>query len=541
MSSRTQATDVLIVGGGLGGVAAAQSAVALGRTVTIATEGPWLGGQLTTQAVPPDEHHWIETLASTTYARLRAAIRGIYADQYPLSPFGRRQRPFNPGLGNVSRITHEPRVAAVAIETVLSPSLATGRLTVLRHRSPVAVERDGRRIRSVTVRDTRTGGELSIDALVVIDATELGDLLELAALDFVTGAEAQRETQELHAPETADPLDQKAVSWCFALEHRPGEDHTIDRPASYAHWRGTHDPRWPAPQLSWDDVVPSTLERRHLEIFDGDPLAAVTPDGDDLWHFRRVLGAANFDGSIPDVTLVNWPQIDYWELPVIGPGVGPAERAAAIAGARGLSESLLYWMQTEAPRPDGGTGYPGLHLRPDVIGTEDGFAFEPYIRESRRVRALFTITEGHIGSEMRGDRHAEEFADTVGIGSYRIDLHPSTSGRTYVDIGCRPFQIPLGALIPRDADNLIPGNKNIGTTHITNGAYRLHPVEWGIGEAAGVLAATMLATGESAEGVRALHLEDVQRRMLQRGVPLVWPRQLLAITDEHDAIVKTRS
>ena len=37
--------------------------------------------------------------------------------------------------------------------------------------------------------------------------------------------------------------------------------------------------------------------------------------------------------------------------------------------------------------------------------------------------------------------------------------------------------------------NLLPACKNIGTTHITNGCYRLHPVEWNIGEAAGVLAA----------------------------------------------------
>ncbi|MBD3942092.1 FAD-dependent oxidoreductase [Microbacterium sp. NEAU-LLC] len=530
MSSGIQVADVLIVGGGLGGIAAAQSAVALGRTAVITTEGPWLGGQLTTQAVPPDENQWIETLASTTYARLRATIRGIYAEQYPVSPYGRRQRPFNPGLGNVSRITHEPRVAAVAIESVLSPSYATGRLTVLRHRTPIAVEREGRRIRSVTVRDTRTGNELTIDAHVVIDATELGDLLELAALEFVTGAEAQHETGELHALEVADPLDQQAVSWCFAIEHRPGEDHVIDRPASYAHWRDTHDPRWPAPQLSWEDLEPPTLARRHRAIFSGDPADAVAPDGRDFWHYRRVLGAANFDGSIPDVTLVNWPQIDYWEQPLVGPGIGPAERAAAAVGARGLSESLLYWMQTEARRPDGGTGYPGLRLRPDVVGSEDGFALEPYIREARRIRAVFTVTEEHIGCEMRDGRPVEQFADSVGIGSYRIDLHPSTAGRTYVDIDCDPFQIPLGALIPRDADNLIPANKNIGTTHISNGAYRLHPVEWGIGEAAGVLAATMLATGESAEGVRARHLEDVQRTMLQRGVPIAWPRRVL---DEH--------
>ena len=51
---------------------------------------------------------------------------------------------------------------------------------------------------------------------------------------------------------------------------------------------------------------------------------------------------------------------------------------------------------------------------------------------------------------------------------------------------------PLGALIPVRAENLLPANKNIGTTHITNGCYRLHPVEWSIGEAVGALAVIAL-------------------------------------------------
>jgi hypothetical protein len=45
----------------------------------------------------------------------------------------------------------------------------------------------------------------------------------------------------------------------------------------------------------------------------------------------------------------------------------------------------------------------------------------------------------------------------------------------------------LGALIPIRMENLLPAAKNIGTTHITNGCYRMHPVEWNIGEAAGAL------------------------------------------------------
>ena len=101
------------------------------------------------------------------------------------------------------------------------------------------------------------------------------------------------------------------------------------------------------------------------------------------------------------------------------------------------------------------------------------------------------VTEQHVGYEAREGRPAETFYDSVGVGSYRIDLHPSTSQRNYIDISSWPFQIPLGALIPIRVENLLPACKNLGVTHITNGCYRLHPVEWNIGEAAGHLAALL--------------------------------------------------
>jgi hypothetical protein len=96
---------------------------------------------------------------------------------------------------------------------------------------------------------------------------------------------------------------------------------------------------------------------------------------------------------------------------------------------------MLYWMQTEAPRLDGGVGYRGLRLRPDVVGTRDGLARRIYVRESRRIRADFTVLEQHVGVEARGrSRGAQYFHDSVGIGAYRIDLHPSSAGRSYVDV-----------------------------------------------------------------------------------------------------------
>jgi NADPH-dependent 2,4-dienoyl-CoA reductase/sulfur reductase-like enzyme len=72
-------TEILIVGGGLGGVAAALAALRLGRRVVLTEETDWIGGQLTAQAVPPDEHPWIETTGCTeSYRQLREGIRRYY-------------------------------------------------------------------------------------------------------------------------------------------------------------------------------------------------------------------------------------------------------------------------------------------------------------------------------------------------------------------------------------------------------------------------------------------------------------------------------
>ena len=114
----------------------------------------------------------------------------------------------------------------------------------------------------------------------------------------------------------------------------------------------------------------------------------------------------------------------------------------------------------------------------------------------------------------------------MGIGCYRIDLHPRVSGAGYLDLGCWPFQIPLGAMIPVRVENLLPGGKNLGVTHITNGAFRLHPVEWNVGEAAGILAAFCLERKIMPRAVRNRPelLEAFQALLRREGVELSWPR-----------------
>jgi hypothetical protein len=521
--------DVLIVGGGTGGCAAAIAAAELGCRVILTESTGWIGGQLTSQAVPPDEHPWIEQFGCTRrYRRFRDGVRQYYRDHYPLTPAARADRHLNPGNGFVSRLCHEPRAALAVLDQMMAWPRAAGRLEVWLRREPVAVDMQGDAARAVTLRDTRTGDLASVSADYLLDATELGDLLPLAGVEYVSGAESRDETGEPHAVAgPAQPGDVQSFTWCFAMGYDPHGEHVIERPAQYARWRDYWPqlvPPWPARLLSWNQVHPITLQPFPRVLFpheSSDPHAA-------LWLYRRLLHAGHFDqaegGGCEEVTLVNWPMNDYWEGNLIDQ---PAEAVArSLEESRQLSLSLLYWMQTEAPRPDGGAGYPGLRLRPDITGTRDGLAMAPYIRESRRIKAVFTVLEQHVGSEARGGRDAERFDDSVGIGSYRIDLHPSTGGVNYIDISSLPFQIPLGALLPVRVGNLLPACKNIGTTHITNGCYRLHPVEWNIGEAAGALAAYCLRHKTTPRQVRAsaVLLEDFQRSLAAQGFELEWPR-----------------
>ncbi len=522
-------TDILIVGGGLGGVAGALAALRLGKRVILTEETDWLGGQMTAQAVPPDEHPWIERAGCTrSYRQLRDGIREYYRSHYPLKPEVHTNPSFNPGMGSVSFLCHEPRVSQAVIEAMLQPYRPDAQLQVLLCHRAIAVETDGDRVRSVSLADLESGQTVSVEADYILDASELGDLLPLAGVEHVTGAESQSQTGEPHAlPGLADPLDQQPISWCYAIDYLPEGDFTIEKPASYDFWRGYQAPFWPAPQLSWTYSEPINLEAVNRPIFAG---PTDSEDLADMWHYRRIFYRQHYPPGryASDITLVNWPQIDYW----LGPVAGVPEESARqhFQGARQVSLSMLYWMQTEAPRLDGGYGYRGLRLRGDVTGTRDGLAKAAYIRESRRIQAEFTVLEQHVGLEARGSlQGAEVFPDSVGIGSYRIDLHPSTSGRNYIDIPSWPYQIPLGALLPQRVENLLPACKNLGVTHLTNGCYRLHPAEWNIGEAAGALAAFCLERRLVPRQVRHSPdlLADYQRVLSDTlGIPLAWPEEI---------------
>ncbi|MCG2461842.1 FAD-dependent oxidoreductase [Flavobacteriaceae bacterium F89] len=526
--------DLIVAGGGLGGCAAAHAALRNGLTVIMTEETDWIGGQLTQQGVPPDEHKWIEKYGATSlYREFRTAVRNYYRDNYPLSGKAAAAPLLNPGNAMVSALSHEPKVALMVLEQMFAPYISARKLMILREYRAVKATTNGNVVRSLLVASSRNGSEKRLEGGYFVDATELGDLLPMTGTAYVTGAESNRETGELHAAKETNANNNQAFTVCFAMDYLKGEDWVIQKPEEYEFWRDfvpNMSPPWSGRLLDLSYSNPKTLHKKTLGFHpEGIPMG----DTLNLWNYRRIIDKENFVPGFyqGDISIVNWPQNDYFLGNIVD--VDRQDFDHHFDRGKQLSLSLFYWLQTEVPRPDGGRGWPGLRLRNDIMGTEDGLAKYPYIRESRRIKALFTVLEEHVGAEQRkgitgaNDKElkAKIFEDSVGIGYYHIDLHPSTAGDNYIDFNSLRFQIPLGALIPQQMENLLPANKNIGTTHITNGCYRLHPVEWGIGEAVGMLVPFLMDKNLTPQEMykNPEVIREFQEFVRTQGIDTEWP------------------
>ncbi len=504
--------DVAIVGASFGGVAAALAAASDPAVRVVLLEPTnWVGGQATAQGLTRwDEADVarIETCGSTkSYRDLRNAIRDWYRANANLSTYGNSQQFFNPGFAQPGfPFSADPSVSQQVILAQLS-ALAP-RLDLKLGASVTAVAVQNGAVQGLTV--SSGGGTDTYTANVYLDATDLGDLLPLAGLPWTIGAESHADTGEPGAPAQAHPEWIQPITVPVALERRPeGEDHRIPQPANY------------------DAIARS----QNFRVNDGDisGVFAVGPGGGEtLWGYRRYIDARNFDDAdyAFDRSTLNVGSNDY-QAAVIPTGDAQQD-AAIVQGARNTSLAFVYWLQNDCPRDGGGgNGYPNLALRTDAFGTADGTAPAPYIRESRRIDALTRIVQQDIDPAYlpAGSVRARLYADSCGIGWYGIDVHPASgSGTPWAGFGTLRFQIPLGSLLPKTLGNFFAACKNIGATHLTSGAYRVHPVEWAIGEAAGVFAAYCTTQRVAAKDAwnDPGRVWAYQYRLVARGVPIFW-------------------
>jgi hypothetical protein len=527
--------DVIIVGASFGGVAAALAAASKDVRVALLAESDWVGGQATSQGVT----RWDETSSALTestgspksYRDLRNLIRAEY-DGYR-SAVGLKQQYFNPGFARVGPYFSTEDGQAAGHPFAADPQVVRGVLMRLLDNAGVATT-FGVRITGADVRDgaiqslsiVTPDGNYQYRGHVYLDATDLGDLLWFSGVEWVIGAEAKDDTGEDQAEPVAQPGWIQPITVPIALKRLPeGQNATITKPPDYDYIR-IHQGF-------------TNVDGDISTVFDS------SDGGDTVWNYRQFIDPLNFNDGRLARTTINLGSNDYLARAIPTGEPYSAEDAAIVQEARAVSIAYLYYLQNDAPRDDEkGTGYKNLAIDTVTFGREDGTAPAPYIRESRRLaNAHVRIVQSDIDASKHPLR-ARNFRDSCGIGHYTADVHRGwysafrnekcilikakaetpNIGTEYRWVGTSPFQIPLGALVPQKLNNLVAACKNIGTTHITSGAYRVHPVEWAIGEAAGVLASFCTAERLTPGGV--VVSDDLvvayQRRLLARGAPIFW-------------------
>ncbi len=513
-----QACDILIVGASAGGTSAALAAARQGASVIVVERGVWPGGQLTSQGVcTPDENSWIENDGCTaSYAEYRRRLRDHYRNGYTLSPLGASLAVFNPGSCWVSRLGCEPRVGVQTLHDMLKPYEDSGSLWIYWRSSVEQVTMDSDAITAVHV-ITDGGAKLAIKPNYVLDATDTGELLPLIGRegeDWVVGAECQEDTGEPDAPQRPRRDWIQPFTFPFALEWVPesADTNRIPMPPGYNEFLKFQDYR----------IVYGNMSG----MFQGSSA---------WWNYRRLLAVENFDDErVPrDLAMINTPGNDYCGGNILGDYGDSHDVAEVLQQGRNASLGYLYWLQNDCPRDTAGAGgqthgYPELRLKQDLFGTSDGLSRDPYIRESRRILPLKRVLEQQIvvrdfkGNECIGDRPRAEFMpDSCGIGHYALDIHPNGHGEPNHYVATRPFQVPLSALVPRRLTNYLPACKNAGVTHLTNGAYRLHPIEWAIGEAAALVAVWCLTHGTTPHDLSGSP-QGLQRMLVDQRVPICW-------------------
>lgn len=522
--------DALIVGGGLGGIAAAEELGGRGVSVCLTEQTQLLGGVYTAQGTVIDS---LFREMSASFYGLENDVLDHYASLHPGEP-----RTVNPGDCRRFRSCWEPAVGASTIEHTILPRYPT--VHVYKQHRPIAAMVTGGRLASVTF-ERADHTTVVMRAGITIDATDLGDLYPLANVPFRVGRDPKSTFNEPSALDDAgDPDCVQRMTWVFALERTQDDDaNLIPMPPGYsaAKYRQPHDP----------EVPKYDIDR-------------VTAPGKTWWDWRRYLAPDRIDSSgnhvgvrgAPDIASVNYfHESDFAvDRSFCGPlgcnaiTANHANQTAIFADAKNHALGFLYYLQRDVWRPDGVRGYRNLRLRPDVMGTNDGMAAYPYIREGRRLRAVHTVTQNDFVGLGLSQPH---FADSIGINKYQTDIHgcPRSTLTPEGEVeglppdpsfGALDMQIPFGALVPETMNGLLAGNsRNMGVSHIANGSLRIHPAEWNVGRAAGVAAGIVLEHDVEPRQVLASErwLRLLQQRLLTSpgSGPVMWAHDVL--TDDR--------
>lgn len=470
-------TDVLIIGGGASGTTAGVQAARLGVRTLIIEETAWLGGMLTAAGVSAiDGDH---KLPSGLWGEFREELYKYYGGPAAVETGWVSNTLFEPSVGNrilKQMVAREPQLQVWYRSAWKGASRKDGvwKVNVLREGKPHTVE-----------------------AKILIDATELGDVLAQLGVKYRIGMDSRHETGEAFAPEAANDIVQDLTYVVTLKDYGKGANKTIKKPAGYN----------PAEFDCSCDV--------------SDPASYDSPDN----NCYKMLQY----GRLPNNKyMINWPKCgnDIY-LNIIEKT--PKEREEALKEARLHSLRFIYYIQTVL-------GYKHLGIADDEYPTKDKLPMIPYHRESRRMKGLVTLSLPHVAEPYK--QELPLYRTGIAVGDYPIDHHhlknPAAPPIDFVKIKVPSYNVPMGSLIPEGVDGLVVAEKSISVTNIVNGATRLQPVVLQLGQAAGILAA--LSVKESKQPAQ-LDVRRVQEVLL-KAKGYIMPFVDVAPADAHFAPIQ---
>jgi hypothetical protein len=425
---RVLQTDVLVVGGGTGGVAAGiQSARQKVNTIVVEPT-PWLGGMLTAAGVSAtDGNH---NLPSGLWEEFRQALYKHYGTK-------------NLATGWVSNTLFEPRVGDSIFKVFCKQEPL---LTVLHGYTIFSVVEKGNCVKGVNFIN-KDGAVLQVLAKMTIDATEQGDVMAMSGTAFDLGTEDAALTKETMAPGKSDVIQDLTYA-AILKDYGRGTDRTIARPEGYD---STQFFKSCLSRFNTDTGVTKTTAEKMLQygkIRNGKYMINWPPYGNDLY-----------------LNVINKT---------------PAEREKNYELAKNMTLQFIYYIQKDL-------GFKHLGLADDEFDTPDQLPYIPYNRESRRLKGKVRLTLNEIQSPFSKNY----YRTGISVGDYPIDHHHDKN-KGFAKIKFPPvpsYNIPLGALIPTQMEGLIVADKNISVSNLANGTTRLQPVVLLTGQAAGALAA----------------------------------------------------
>ena len=453
-------TDVLVIGAGVGGTAAAIQSARLGAKTVLVEPTTMLGGMLTSAGVSCTDGN--DQLPSGMWEEFRQALYKHY---------GRKRL----NTGWVSNTNFEPKVG----DSIFKAWAAKEKnLKVYYGYEFESVQKKGNKVIGATLRNKDNTEVLKIKAEVVIDGTELGDVFAAAGAGYDLGMDDPAVSGEKEAREKNDIIQD--LTWAAVLkDYGAGADKTIAKPEGY------------------------NAKKFYCTCTDA-PCEGKPWNGDKL----KMLNYGKLPrspGAKQDKYMLNWPPFgnDIY-LNVVEDSYEVRSKKYELAKQHTLG--FIYFMQTEL-------GMKNIGLADDEL--DGGMALIPYNREGRRVKGVVRMNINHI----KNPYDFTLYRTGIAVGDYPVDHHHTRYPGKVPEIEFPPipaYTIPMGALIPETIDGLIVCEKGISVTNIVNGTTRLQPVVLLTGQAAGVMAAmvAILPRTKKTE-IRQLGVRWVQEKLVK--------------------------